>query len=108
MNHFTYIEELFSEGINELSGTEVNAIQDFLEEQPDCRYRFKHPCIVYTCKDHMAMRCDGINMERETFKVNVEVIDSPNEIVCYDLDIYDLEYMSIHNIVLNLSLELPD
>ena len=108
MNHFTFIENQFMEGINDLSDTEVCAIQEFLEEQPDCRYRFKNPCIVYTCKNHLAMRCDGINMERDSFKINVEVLDYPNEIVCYDLDIRYLEYMSINNIVLTLSLELPD
>lgn len=108
INHFALVEEQFMEGINDLSDTEISAIQEFLEEQPDFRYRFKEPFVVYACGNRLAMRCDGINLERDTYRVNVEVIDSPNEIVFDELNIYELEYMSINQICLQLSLELPD
>lgn len=107
MNHFTYIEEQFMEGINDLSDTEINAIQEFLEEQPNNEFRFKEAFIVYRCDDRVAIVCQGITMD-EDYKVYIMNQNKKGEIDDTGLEIYELEYMSIHQIVLQLSLELPD
>lgn len=107
MNHFTYIEEQFMEGINGLSDTEVNAILEFLEEQPNNEFKFREAFIVYRCDDRAAIVCQGITMDED---YNVYIMNQNKKGVIDDsgLGIFELEYMSINNIVLHLSLELPD